>query len=55
MGSPSPLPKPQASRDFQRLLRQEISASEYWESLRREAKDDVERARKRRRGSTAVV
>jgi hypothetical protein len=53
MGTPSPMQKPQATRDFERLLRQEIPASEYWESLRREARADVERARRRRRSATA--
>jgi hypothetical protein len=36
--------KPQAALDFERLLRQEILATEYWESLKREAEAEVKRA-----------
>lgn len=52
MGTPSPMQKPQSTRDFERLLKREISALDYWESLRREAEADVERLRRGGRAAT---
>jgi hypothetical protein len=33
----------EASRDYKRLLKREVTAEQYWETLRREARADVRR------------
>jgi hypothetical protein len=41
--------RPQAERDYERLMRREISPTEYWLTLRQEAQNDVQRVLTRRR------
>lgn len=53
MSTPSPMHRPQASRAYDRLMRREISASQYLESLKREAQSDVQQVLDRRRQSDA--
>lgn len=55
MGTPSPIQKPEASRDYDRLMRREISPTEYWETLRRESENDVQRVLTRRRLQSKAV
>jgi hypothetical protein len=40
--------QPDAAREYQRLLRGEISADTYWEALRREAGEEVRRLLERK-------
>jgi hypothetical protein len=49
MGTPSPMHRPQASRDYERLLKRQTTADKYLETLRREARDEVQRVLTRRR------
>ena len=49
MGTPSPMRRPKASQDYERLLKRETTAEKYWETLHREARDDVQRVLGRRR------
>ena len=49
MSTPSPMNRPQASRDYERLMRREISPTEYLQTLRQEAQNDVQRVLTRRR------
>jgi hypothetical protein len=49
MGTPSPMHQPEASRDYKRLLKGETTADRYLETLRREARDEVQRVLVRRR------
>jgi hypothetical protein len=55
MGSPSPIPKSASSRDYERLMRREITADQYVETLKREADEHVQRviARGRLRAKAA--
>jgi len=53
MGTPSPMRRREASRDYDRLMRREITPVQYWETLRRESNADVERAIARRRAAAA--
>lgn len=46
---PSPMHRPQASRAYDQLMRREISADQYLETLKREAQSDVQRILDRRR------
>lgn len=43
MGSPSPIQKSAASRDYERLMRREITADQYVETLKKEADEHVQR------------
>jgi len=52
MSNPSPMHKSKASRDYERLMRREIPASQYTQTLRQEAREDAQRALKRRRNRT---
>jgi hypothetical protein len=49
MGTPSPMRRSKASRAYERLLKRESTADEYWKTLRQEASEDVERLLNRRR------
>lgn len=49
MGTPSPMRQPAATQDYKRLLKGETTAEGYWETLRREASDEVQRVLIRRR------
>jgi hypothetical protein len=55
MGSPSPIPKSAASRDYQRMMRREITTDQYVETLKKEADEYVQQviARGRRRAKIA--
>lgn len=49
MGTPSPMSRPKASQAYERLLRREIAASEYWQALSEEAREDALAVLNRRR------
>jgi hypothetical protein len=51
MGTPSPMHRPEASRDYERLLKRQTTVDKYWETLQREASDDVQRILSRRRAA----
>lgn len=55
MSTPSPMARPQASRDYERLMRREISPAEYWQTLRQEARQDVQRVLLRRRADVKAA
>jgi len=55
MGNPSPMRRREASRDYERLMRREITPAQYWETLRRESDSDVERAIARRRAAAKAA
>ncbi len=55
MGTPSPMRQREASREYKRLMRGEISPDRYWETLRRESASEVERAIARRRAARAAA
>lgn len=42
MGTPSPIPKSAASRDYKRMMRREITADQYVETLKKEADEYVQ-------------
>ena len=43
----------EASRDYERLMRREITPAQYWETLRRESDAEVERVIARHRAAAA--
>jgi hypothetical protein len=49
MGTPSPMRRPKASQAYERLLKREATAEQYWETLHREAREDAKRILGRRR------
>lgn len=56
MGTPSPMQRSEAARQYERLMRQEIKPAEYTRALKEEARADVERLRRKasRRRPTAT-
>lgn len=55
MSTPSPMRKSQASRDYERLMRREISPSQYWETLKQEAESDVRQVLARQRAKAKAA
>lgn len=55
MGDASPKPRPESSREYQRLLRGEGTSKEYVATLKREARARVEQQRRavRRRSASS--
>jgi hypothetical protein len=53
MGSPSPKPRAESSRQYDRLLKGEITSKQYVQSLKKEARRDVATRRTSKRRAAA--